>query len=300
VQDVLASHAAEPVAAVARPVYRRRWYSKRNAVTVVRYAVIVVVCVVALFPVYWMVLTTFQPSQYSLTYPPELLLKGFQLSTLSSLFDQDPIASWLLHSLLTSAVTVAVTLLLAIPGAYLLSRLRWRGVGAFGFLLLFTQLMPGAMIVVPELQFFRHLGWTNNLYALGLLYAAFNVPLGCWILKSAFDAVPSEVLDAARVDGCGRGGILLRVLVPLSRPGVVAVAIVAFFGSWNDYLFAAAFITDRGLYTAGLGISTFISDATIHLDQLEAAGVVFSLLPVLLYLTVQRHVVRGLTAGAVK
>jgi multiple sugar transport system permease protein len=278
----------------------RKAVNKRRIGKVARYVVIAVVCIVALFPVYWMVLTTFQPSQDSLTYPPQIFPHGFQLGTLTSLFDGNPIASWLFHSLVVSAVTVAVTLLLALPGAYLLSRLRWRGVGAFGFLLLFTQLMPGAMIVVPELQFFRVLHWTNNLFALGLLYSAFNVPLGCWILKSSFDSVPTEVIDASLVDGCGRMGVLLRVLVPLSKPGVVAVAIVAFFGSWNDYLFAAAFLTKRSLYTAGLGISTFISDQTIHLDQLEAAGVVFSLLPVMLYLTVQRHVVRGLTAGAVK
>jgi multiple sugar transport system permease protein len=201
---------------------------------------------------------------------------------------------------LVSAITVAVTVALAIPGAYLLSRLRWRGVGAFGFLLLFTQMMPGAVVIVPELQFFRSLGWTNNLPALGILYAAFSVPLGCWILKSSFDTVPSEVIDASRVDGCSTLGVLWRVLMPLSRPGIVAVAVVAFFGSWNDYLFASAFITDRSLYTAGVGISTNIREQDIQLNQQEAAGVIFSLLPVVLYLAVQRHVVRGLTAGAVK
>jgi multiple sugar transport system permease protein len=133
-----------------------------------------------------------------------------------------------------------------------------------------------------------------------VLYAAFNVPLGCWILTSSFDSVPSEVVDASLVDGCGRIRVLFRILLPLSKPGLVAVAIVAFFGSWNDYLFAAAFITNQSTYTAGLGISTFITDQSIKLDQLEAAGVVFALLPILLYLTVQRHVVRGLTAGAIK
>jgi multiple sugar transport system permease protein len=292
--------AAETQVAARPLVSRRRSRRRRRATSWVRYAVIIIVCVVALFPVYWMVLSTFQPSSHSLTYPPDLLLHGIQFSTLTSLFAGNPIVSWLLHSLTASAVCVAVTLIFAVPGAYLLSRLRWRGVGPFGFLLLFTQLMPGAMIVVPELQFFRQLHWTNNLLALGVLYAAFNVPLGCWILKSSFDSVPSEVLDASLVDGCGPMRVLFRVLVPLSKPGVIAVAIVAFFGSWNDYLFAAAFITNQSLYTAGLGISTFITDQTINLDQLEAAGVVFSLLPVLLYLTVQRHVVRGLTAGAIK
>lgn len=285
---------------LAAPGGRRPRPRRRGILTWLRYAVVVVVCVVALFPVYWMVLTTFQSSRDSLTWPPAILPHGLQFGTLTSLFGGNPIASWLLHSVRVSLETVVITLVFAIPGAYLLSRLRWRGVGAFGFLLLFTQLMPGAMIVVPALQFYRQLGWTNNLSALAVLYAAFNVPLGCWILKSSFDNVPFEVLDASLVDGASRLGVLLRILVPLSRPGLVAVGIVAFFGSWNDYIFASAFITNRSLYTAGLGISTFITSQTIKLDQLEAAGVVFSLLPVLLYLTVQRHVMRGLTAGAVK
>ncbi len=287
----------------ARPVYRRpprRRITKRRAGKILRYGIVVVVCVIALFPVYWMLLSTFQPSKYSLVYPPNLLLKGFQGSVISGLFHQDPLASWIFHSFLTSAVCVAVTVSLAIPGGYVLSRRGWRGVGVFGFLLLFTQLMPGAMILVPELELFRSLGWTNNLPALGLLYAAFAVPLGCWILKSSFDVVPHEVVDAALVDGCGELGVLTRIMLPISKPAIVSVGIVAFFFSWNDFIFASAFITNRSLYTAGLGISTFITDETIKLDQLSAAGVIFSLLPVLLYLLVQRNVVRGLTAGALK
>lgn len=285
-----------PVAHTAAARHRRR----RKAKTVARYAVIVVVCVLVLFPVYWMVLSTFQPEKYTLTYPPPFFLRGFNVSAISSLFSQQPIGSWLAHSFIVSAVTVAITLVLSVPGAYLLSRLRWRGSGAFGFLLLFTQLMPGAMIIVPELEWYRTLQWTNNLVTLGVLYAAFNVPLGCWILKSSYDVVPNEVIDAGFVDGCSQLGTLRRILVPLSRAGLVAVLIVAFFGSWNDYLFASAFITNRNLYTAGLGIATFISQEDVQLYQLMAAGVVFSLLPVILYMSVQRHVARGLTAGAVK
>jgi len=274
--------------------------ARRRAKSALRYLVIIVVCAIVIFPVYWMVLSTFQPEQYILTWPPPLFFKGFNAGAINSLFAQQPIGSWILHSFLVSAITVVIAVALSIPGAYLLSRLRWRGVGAFGFLLLFTQMMPGTVVIVPELQFFRSLGWTNSLPALGVLYAAFNVPLGCWILKSSFDSIPSEVIDASLVDGCNPIGVLWRILLPLSRPGLVAVAVVAFFGSWNDYLFASAFITQRSLYTAGLGIATFINEGDIQLYQLEAAGVIFSLLPVGLYLAVQRHVVRGLTAGAVK
>ena len=289
-----------PPAVSTSPRPHRARMTRRRTKRGLRYAVIVVVCIVTLFPIYWMFLSAVQPSQYELTWPPSLFFRGFEWSSFTSLFEQNPIATWLLHSATASLVCVAITLVFAIPGAYLLSRLRWRGVGAFGFLLLFTQLMPGAMILVPELQLFRRLNWTENLYALGVLYAAFNIPLGCWILKSSFDTVPKDIIDASLVDGAGKVRALTRILLPISRPGVVAVAIVAFFGSWNDYIFASAFITNNNNYTAGLGLATFITDQVVHVNQLEAAGVVFSALPILLYVLVQRHVVRGLTAGAVK
>jgi multiple sugar transport system permease protein len=287
-------------AAAAAPTPRRRRSYRRRIGNVVRALVIVAVCVVALFPVYWMVLSTFQPEGKTLSFPPSLIPRGFNASAISNLFNDQPIASWLGHSVFVAVITVAITLVLASFGAYLLGRLEWHGKLAFGLLLLFTQMMPGAMIIVPELQFYRSMGWTNNLPMLAVLYAAFNVPLGSWILKSSFDNVPNEVLDAGLVDGCTRMGVLRRILLPLSRSGLVAVAVVAFFGSWNDYLFASALITSRSQYTAGLGIATFISQQDVPIFELQAAGVIFSLLPVIFYMAVQRYVVRGLTAGAVK
>jgi multiple sugar transport system permease protein len=283
------------------PSARRPWLRlKKQLRRAVRYAIVLLVTVIMLFPVYWMVVGTFQPEKYALTWPPPFFFRGFNFSAISSIFRSEPLASWIGHSVLVSCVSVGITVVLSVPGAYLLSRLRWRGSGAFGFLLLFTQLMPGAMIIVPELEWYRTLQWTENLPALGVLYAAFSVPLGSWILKSSFDNVPNELIDASFVDGCNQLGTLRRVLIPLSRSGLVAVVVVAFFGGWNDYLFASAFITQRGLYTAGLGIATFIGNGEVQLYQLLAAGLIFSVLPVALYLAVQRHITRGLTAGALK
>jgi multiple sugar transport system permease protein len=284
------------------PAFRRRRRARRlrRAKSAVRYVVIVAVCAVVLFPVYWIFLSAFQPQRYSLTFPPPLFFEGFTTSSMSSLFHDEPIASWLGHSFLVAAIAVVLTTVLAIPGGFLLSRLRWRGSGIFGFLLLFTQIMPGAMIIVPELQLYNSFHWTNNLFTLPLVYAAFSAPLGSWVLKSSFDSVPSAVVEASIVDGCRPLSVLRRILVPLSRPAVVAVVIIAFFSAWNDYLFASAFLTQRNLYTAGVGISTFIGQQDIQLYQLQAAGLIFSILPVCLYLAVQKHVVRGLTAGAVK
>jgi multiple sugar transport system permease protein len=279
---------------------RRRARRRRRTKSALRYVVLGLVVLVVLFPVYWIFLSAFQPEKYSLTFPPPLFFEGFTPANLTSLFDNQPIASWLGHSFLVSAIAVVITIALAIPGGFLLSRLRWHGSGVFGFLLLFTQIMPGAMIIVPELRLYDALRWTNNLFTLPLVYAAFSAPLGSWVLKSSFDSVPGSVVEASIVDGCGPLSVLRRILVPLSRPGVVAVIIIAFFSAWNDYLFASAFLTDRNLYTAGVGISTFIGQQDIQLYQLQAAGLIFSVLPVCLYLAVQKHVVKGLTAGAVK
>ncbi len=285
------------VPAVPRTPARRRWlHYKKSLVRALRYATIVVVLVVVLFPVYWMVLGTFQPENDSLTWPPPLFFEGFNFGAVTSIFKDLPLASWIFHSIEVSAVTVSVTAVLVIPGAFLLSQLRWRGSGAFGFLMLFTQLMPGAMIIVPELEWYRTLNWTNNLLALGLLYAAFSVPLGSWILKTAFDKVPNEIIDAGFVDGCTQLGTLRWVLLPLSRSALVAALVVAFLASWNDYLFASAFITKGGLYTAGLGMAELIGAGYGAITT----GLIFSVLPVGLYMLVQRHIARGLTAGALK
>lgn len=279
---------------------RRRRTARRRVQSVLRSTVVIIVSILVLFPVYWMVVSTFQPESKMLSYPPPLFLHGFDGSSITKLFRDQPIASWLGHSFYVAVIAVVITVSFAIFGAYLLGSVVWRGKLIFGFLLLFTQMMPGAMILVPSLQFFRAMHWTNNLVMLSMLYAALTVPLGSWILKSSYDNVPRDVLDAALVDGCTPLGVLRRVLLPLSRPGLVAVAVVSFFSSWNDYIFASAFITDRTKYTAGLGIATFISQQDVPIFELQAAGVVFSLLPVIFYIGVQRYVVRGLTAGAVK
>ena len=172
-----------------RPGWKR---SKKKLKRVLRYVVIVFTLVIVLLPIYEMVLGVFQPAQWELTWPPAYFFKGWNWSALSSVFKSYPLGEWLAHSFLVSAITVSITVVCAIPGGYLLSRLRWRGAAAFGFLLLFTQLMPGAMIIVPELEWYRTLNWTNNLLALGLVYAAFSVPVGCWIMKSAFDVIPER------------------------------------------------------------------------------------------------------------
>jgi multiple sugar transport system permease protein len=167
-------------------------------------------------------------------------------------------------------------------------------------MLLLTQMMPGAVIVVPVFKIFREANLTGHLWAVSMLHAAFILPIGVWILMRLFSALPEDVLDAAKVDGSGDIGVLWRIVMPLSLPGLVAVGVVAFFFSWNEYLFTSTLITDGSSIPASVGIATLISQLDSPVQQLLAAGILFSILPVLFYAAVQRLIVAGLTAGAVK
>jgi len=267
---------------------------------ILRTIAIVVVTAIVMFPVYWMVVSALRPSDESLSFPPPLLPHALEFSSFGQLFAEKPIAHWLMPSTFVASLTVIGPLILVIPAAYALSRLYWVGRSAFGLMLLFTQMMPGAVVVAPVLMLYRSLGWTDNLWALALLHTAFVVPLCAWVLKTSFDSVPKEIIEAALIDGCDRWKVLWLVLLPLTKPGLVAVSVIAFFASWNEFLFASTLITKNDLYTASLGLATLMTQLDTPLFVLMAAGVTFSILPVFFYMAIQRHLLRGLTAGAVK
>jgi multiple sugar transport system permease protein len=282
------------------PVRRRPRGVKHHLGRAALYAGVGVIAVVLFFPIYWMAVSSVQPLHFALHFPPPLYPKGFNWGTYRELFDSRPVGRWIWNSTQLAFMTTVVTIVLATLGAYAMSRLRWRGKLPFGFMLLLTQMMPGAVVVVPVFQIYRNAHLTEHLWAVALLHTAFILPIGVWILKRLFDALPQDVLDAARVDGTGDLGVLWRIVMPLSLPGLVAVGVVAFFFSWNEYLFSSTLITHEGSIPASVGIATLISQLDSPVQQLLAAGILFSILPVLFYVAVQRLIVAGLTAGAVK
>lgn len=283
---------------VARPERVRRFRFKGNRIGL--FIVLLAVCIVVVFPLYWMVVSAVQPLKYSLAYSPPLFFKGFSTSPFVQLFTDHPMGLWLWNSTQLAVIVTAICFILSLLGAYALSHLRWKAKPAFGFFILLTQMMPGAIIIVPVFRLYRNLHLINSLPALAFVQAAFALPICIWILKNVFDAIPVEVIEAALVEGCDSLSVLWRILAPLSIPGLVAVGVVAFFFSWNEYLFASTLIIDANSLPGSVGIATLISELDAPIQLLLAAGIVFSVLPVLFYIIVQRYVISGLTAGAVK
>jgi multiple sugar transport system permease protein len=264
------------------------------------YVLVVLVCAVVLFPVYWMILSAIQPARLSMRYPPPFFPQAVSLTPFQQLFRDYPVLTWVTNSTLISILSTVLCLALAIIGAYALSCLRWRGRNVFGISLFFTQMLPEALIIIPIFIILRQLRLLENLPAVSLVNTAFVLPIGIWILKGVFDAVPREIREAAHVDGCDELSVLWRIVVPLSLPGLVAVGVVAFFYAWNEFLFTSTMLTTDAVRPAAVGLASLRTQMETPVERILAASMLFSLPPVLFYIIMQRYIVSGLTAGAVK
>src|SRR5690242_1690478 len=264
------------------------------------YLTVAAVSLLTIFPIYWMLVSTFQPSKYTLHYPPPLFPQAITFSQFADLFANYPVALWLRNSFLIAIMAMLLCMALTVLGAYTLSSLRWRGRSLFGLFLLITQMLPEILIVIPLYIIYRRLNMLDSLPALSLVDTAFALPICIWILKGVFDTIPHEVLDAAVVDGCTEMRVLWMIVLPLSAPGLVAVAVVSFFSAWNEFLFAVIMLSSAEFQPASVGLTTLKATGFTPVEQYMAAGLIFSILPVLFYLIMQRYIVAGLTAGAVK
>lgn len=255
---------------------------------------------VAVFPLYWMLVTALTPSSELFSVTPNVLPRLSQLGVFREMFARVPIGIWLANSFLVAAGTTVLTLLLAVLPAYALSRFRFRGNGLLAFSLFATQMLPEAMLVVPLYAIFGRLGLLNTLPGLIFADTAFAVPVVTWILKGAIDAIPIEIEEAARMDGCNRIDIVLGVVLPLMAPTLAATSVIAFFSGWNEYVFAQTLISTEALRTASVGLASFVGELSTPIHVVMAVGVLYTLPAVCFYLLVQRYVVAGMTAGSVK
>lgn len=266
----------------------------------VRIALILILLSLATFPIYWMIVTSLTSSANLFADTPQMIPDPAQAFNYADTFRSTGVLVWLKNSAIVAVGTMVLSILLATLPAYALSRFKFRGKGAFGFVLFATQMLPEAMLVVPLYAIFANLALLDTLGGLILANTAFTVPVITWILKGAIDGVPLEIEEAARVDGCSRLGIVLSVVVPVVAPTLAAAAVIAFFHGWNEYVFAQTLVSSQELRTASVGLASFVGELSTPIHTVMAIGVMYTLPAVLFYLMVQRYVVAGMTAGSVK
>jgi len=255
---------------------------------------------VAVFPLYWMLVTSMTPSSELFADSARVVPKLSEIGVYREAFHGTSVTTWVRNSAIVAVGTTVLSLALAILPAYALSRFRFRGMGLVGFGLFITQMLPEAMLVVPLYAIFADLKLLNTLGGLILANSAFTVPVITWILKGAIDGVPIDIEEAARIDGCTRIDIVLGVVIPLVAPTLAAAAVIAFFHGWNEYVFAQTLISDQNLRTASVGLAGFVGELSTPVHTVMAIGLMYTLPAVIFYLFVQRYVVAGMTAGSVK
>jgi len=271
--------------------------TKRGAIN----AAGLVVAGIALFPVYWMVLTSFKRNSEVRTLTPQFVPKHPTLENYRRVFERDFFWTAMRNSALVTATVVVLALSIAFLAAVAISRFRFRGRIAFVIIVLAIQMIPAEALIISLFQVLDGRDLTNRIIGLSLTYLIFVLPFTIWTLRGFVGGVPLELEEAALVDGASRFGAFMRVTLPLVAPGLVATGIFAFILAWNEFIFALVLMNRPETQTAPVWLQAFNEGARgTDWGGVMAGSTVMALPVVIFFLIVQRKVTAGLTAGAVK
>ncbi len=256
--------------------------------------------IITIFPLYWILLTSFKPANQIAEYPVRYWPRQFTLDNYTSLFQKSEFGSYLLNSIVVSAAAALVATAIALLSAYILSRYQFRGKGAVMMAFLITQMIPAFIALGPLYQMFTNLGLVDKRFGLVLIYIAMTIPFSAIMLRGFFDNVPDSLEEAAMVDGATRFGALWRVIVPVMTPGIIATFIFNFVNCWNELFLAVTLINTDDRKTIPTALNGFISSFNIEWGPMSAAAVLTILPTMLLFAFASRWIVAGLTQGATK
>lgn len=253
------------------------------------------------FPFYWQISTSFKSPDEIFKKPPSLFPESFYLRNYIEVFTSGrPFGRYILNSFIVASSTTVVSILIGSLAAYALSRSKFRGRSVFLVGILGLAMFPQIAIVSPIFTIFRKVNLLNTYAALILPYTTFSLPLSIWILTNFFKDIPTEIEEAALIDGCSPLQVLRKVITPLAAPGVFTCAILVFIYAWNEFLFALTLNTRDTMRTVTVGITMFPGLYEIPWGTIFAASTLVTLPLVILVLLFQRRIIAGLTAGAVK
>ncbi|WP_372671175.1 ABC transporter permease [Amycolatopsis kentuckyensis] len=252
-----------------------------------------------LAPLYWMTITAFKSDDQIVARTDDLWPTPWTTQQFTNLFT-GAFGTWYVNTILVSVASTAIALVCAALAGYALARLKFRGSESFTVTILLTYVMPGALLFIPLYELVSWIGLNDSLWSLVLAYPTFTLPFATWLLVGYFKSIPADLEEAALVDGCTRFGAFVRIVLPLAKPGLLAVALFTLTNAWNEFLFAFVFITKDENKTLPVGMQSMIFGDVVPQGQLAAASLLVSIPVVLMYGFGQRFLTEGLTAGAVK
>ena len=274
--------------------------TQRALATIGLYGAVAAYVIFAIFPIYWTVKISVTPTKLLYSEGIKLWPSAMTLENYSTVLGASDFPQYFLNSLIVSITTSVIVTAIASMAGYALSRFSFKGKALVSLLLLLTQTFPLVMVIPPIFRIMGSLGLTDNLYGLIVIYTAFNIAFATFLMQSFFDGIPKELEEAAMIDGCTRATALRRIVLPLTLPGMGATISFVFTAAWSELLFALMLINSESQKTFSVGLLTFIGKFAVDWGQMMAASVL-ALIPVCIFFAfLQRYLVTGLTAGAVK
>ncbi|WP_137232788.1 carbohydrate ABC transporter permease [Streptomyces sp. BPSDS2] len=265
--------------------------------SVVLHLTLIVASVIAVFPVLWVLLTSLKPAKYATTTD---FFRETTLVNYTNLIRDTEFLNWFANSVIISALSTVIGVFVAATTGYAVSRFRFPGKRGLMWTLLITQMFPVAVLIVPIYNIMSTLGLLNQPTGLVITYLTISVPFCAWMMKGFFDTIPREIDESGEVDGLTPFGTFFRLILPLAKPGLAVTAFYSFITAWGEVAYASAFLVgDENLTLAG-GLQKFVNQYGAQWGPMTAASVLIAIPAALVFLFAQKHLVTGMSAGAVK
>ena len=272
-----------------------RWVLKRGWM----YVAMVVVSTFALFPVYWVVITSLKPRSEIYTRTPDLWPSDPQWHQYPRVLGEGHVGRALLNSAIVATGTMVICLLVASMAAYALARYRFRMRTLLLVLVLMTQMFPLVVLVIPLFVIMRKADLLDTYWSLIITYLAFSVPLAIWVMRGFIVSIPEELEYAARIDGATRIGAMWRVVLPLAAPGLATTAVLSFLEGWKEFLLALTFMNTESRKTVPVVLQSFVGRGDVDWGAVMATSVLYTLPVALVFVLARKHLMTARTAGAV-
>ncbi|MGN8844987.1 carbohydrate ABC transporter permease [Niallia sp. HCP3S3_B10] len=253
-----------------------------------------------LVPTLWMLSTSLKPIEDVMTTPPKWIPENFSFASFINIFRDYPFSDYFINSIIIVSISTIASIIVSCLAAYGVTRFKFKGKGSFLTFLLVTQMFPSIMLLIPFYHVLRSVNLIDSHLGLILVYISFTIPFCTWMMVGFFKSIPTELDEAAKMDGCGKLRTFLQIIMPLSLPGLASTAIYAMLTGWNEYMFALILTNSETMRTLPVGIAELNGYYKILWNDLMAASVISSLPLIILFIFFQKYFISSLTSGSVK
>lgn len=276
--------------------------SGKSAIKRILLTLVVAVATLGLIlPFLWMISTSFKGADEIFAAIPRWLPKDFGFRNYAGIWNRPYFPTYLLNSVIVSAATMLISLVVATLCGYGISRFTFKGRTFFSVVLIIVQMFPSMLLLIPMYMIMQRAGILNTHLSMIIAYTTFAMPFCSWMIKGYFDTIPVSLEESARMEGCSRLGVLVRIVIPLSAPGIVTVAMFAFVLSWQEYLYALTFARTESMRTLTVGISLMQGQhGSVNWGEIMAGSIIACIPGITLFIYLEKYLVQGFTMGAVK